>query len=68
VSRTRSRGAVVPSMPIKAIEHDHPECLVRTTALVEVLMHAVGAVRQTSTQASGSKQEARDLKDESHHP
>jgi two-component system chemotaxis response regulator CheB len=45
--------AVVPSMPIKAIEHDHPECLVRTTALVEVLMHAVGAVRQTSTQASG---------------
>lgn len=47
------RDAVVPSMPIKAIEHDHPGCLVGTTALVEVLMHVVGAVREASTQASG---------------
>jgi hypothetical protein len=37
--------AVVPSIPIKTIEHDNPECLVRTTALVEVLVHAVRAVR-----------------------
>ncbi|MEX5684029.1 MULTISPECIES: chemotaxis protein CheB [Pseudomonas] len=33
--------AVVPSMPIQAIENDHPDCLVRSKSLVEVLMHAV---------------------------
>jgi two-component system chemotaxis response regulator CheB len=33
--------AVVSSMPVTAIEIDHPDSLVRTDALVEALIHSV---------------------------
>jgi len=46
--------ALVSSMPIRAIEKDHPNSLVRTDALLEALIHCVTPLELERT-AAGDK-------------